>query len=160
MYYAYEQLKKERQNLSEANLCHTEKLDKLFFRLANFSRPQSVVMSIAQNYMTQHYVKAGCNKSEIYGYDNLEDLGSTLSSLATVGILFLSSDIDALSAFEIALPKLQDGSIVIVEGIRHNRQGWKQLLNNKNATLTFDLYEIGIILMRQDFNKQHYIVNF
>ena len=56
----------------------------------------------------------------------------------------------------------QDGMFVVY-GIYENngmRQLWQQLLSDTRSGITFDLYEIGIILFDKKITKQDYIVNF
>ena len=56
----------------------------------------------------------------------------------------------------------QDGMFVVY-GIYENNgmeQLWQQLLSDSRSGITFDLYEIGIILFDKKITKQDYIVNF
>lgn len=163
MYYAFEKLKEERKNISTEKLRNTEKIDKLFFRLANFVQPRNAIIPIVGTDMMKYYIQNGCRSTKIYTYRNNEDLGNILNTLENIGLIYISTDIDSSAIIKKVLPTLPQSSIIIIEGIHHNHtvsEQWKQLKKNIENALTFDLYEIGLILPHKDFPSQHYIVNF
>lgn len=58
---------------------------------------------------------------------------------------------------------LSDNAICVFYDIHassERRESWKKLLSDRRVRITFDLYEVGIVLLRKDRIKQNYIVNF
>ena len=51
----------------------------------------------------------------------------------------------------------------VVYGIYRNqgmKEVWQQLMHDERSGITFDLYELGVILFDKNITKQDYIVNF
>ena len=60
-------------------------------------------------------------------------------------------------------PYLHEGSSVIIGEIYASteREGWwKRLMTDERVRLTFDLYDIGLMLFDKKRYKQNFIVNF
>ena len=54
-------------------------------------------------------------------------------------------------------------SIMVIYGIYSNKemeQVWQRLATDSRSGITFDLYDVGIILFDKKITKQDYIVNF
>ena len=61
------------------------------------------------------------------------------------------------------IPLMNADACMIVGGIHaseEKKNWWKQLKNDERVRITFDLYDIGIILFDPKRYKQNYIVNF
>jgi hypothetical protein len=56
--------------------------------------------------------------------------------------------------------KVSDDSVLIVEGIGHDTNFWRELTEDKRVRVTFDLYYCGIVLFDKKRHKQNYIINF
>ena len=54
-------------------------------------------------------------------------------------------------------------AIFVINGIYKNnemKETWQRLIHDERSGITFDLYELGIILFDKKITKQDYIVNF
>lgn len=119
------------------------KLGLLYFRLVNWRQPQTIIGSGYSNYW-----KAGCQKATI-----------TQELTGLVELMFT----DICQADQ--LPHILKGhtdehSVVVVEGLWHNRTAWQQLVNSEQVSVTFDLYYCGILTFDPKRTKKHYIINF
>ena len=58
---------------------------------------------------------------------------------------------------------IQPDTVFFLEGIRANQEMrvlWKEICNRKDVILTFDLYQIGIVIFQPRFFKKNYVVYF
>ena len=58
--------------------------------------------------------------------------------------------------------RANEQTILVVKGIYKNKQShrvWQTLCKEKKATVTFDLYHLGIIFFEQGLSKKNYIAN-
>jgi predicted O-methyltransferase YrrM len=59
--------------------------------------------------------------------------------------------------------KLPYGSLIVLDDINWSegmRQAWKEIRENKNTTLTVDLFRMGIVFLMRDFFKENYAIRF
>lgn len=117
-----------------------KKLGRLYFRLANWRQPEVVV---SRDY--QAYFKAGCHRSVISDDADRADL--LLMSLTTDPV-------------EILYNKVNERSVLIIEGIQQEKARWREIVADERTGVTFDLYYCGIVLFDKTRYKKHYIINF
>ncbi len=132
-YYQYEILGKNDDWL-------TRKLGRLYFRLANWRQP-----TIIESDGYQEYMQAGCKRA-MFG-ESLEMVRLTLEG-------------DYRRRLFSIYNKVSDDSVLIVEGIGHDTNFWRELTEDKRVRVTFDLYYCGIVLFDKKRHKQNYIINF
>lgn len=111
----------------------------LLLRLANWLQPQVVVVpgdaSIARSYL-----QAGCRRAALC--ESLPACGADM-------VLLREPDDEAARA-------AREGGMLVLDGLQRHRE-W---LRNLPATLTFDLYDVGVAIYEPRLYKQHYIINF
>lgn len=64
--------------------------------------------------------------------------------------------------FDEAMELAHDGMVLIIEGIYGSRAAgalWKEVSNDNRCTLTYDLYDCGIIYFDKKRFKENYTVN-
>ena len=132
-YYAYEKFR--------GDDWLTNKLGRLYFRLANWRQPN---MMEADDY--QRYWQAGCNKTIFAPTINKVELARV--------------SIEDISAWEALLPKCDDQSVIVVEGICRDWERWHQIVDDERCVITFDLYYCGIVIFDKSRFKHNYIINF
>lgn len=132
-YYAYEEL-------TDPDWL-TEKLGKLYFRLANWRQPKVMATDCYQRYW-----QAGCRKTRFVPVVNTVELARI--------------EVEDISSWSSLLPKCNDQSVVVVEGIWRNKELWKAMLQDKRVVITFDLYYCAIVLFDKNRFKHHYKINF
>jgi len=132
-YYAYEEL-------ADSDWL-TEKLGRLYFRLANWRQPSQM---LSDGY--QRYWQSGCNKVRFAAeLDNVE--------LARV-------DIEDDAQWQYLITRCNARSVIVVEGIWRRPGQWLTIMNSSQTGTTFDLYYCGIVFFDPKRCKQHYKINF
>lgn len=154
-YYCYEELKRQYPDARKS----TRKLCELYFRIANFRRAAQVMNFMPQSDIFGAYISAGCRSAEIV---NVED-AKRLDSIGTIELAIMSLRGDYRRFYKAAKEKVCDGSILIVQDIKRDREAqrfWKRIVADRKCTITLDLYYCGIIYFDSKRYKQKYIVNF
>jgi len=129
-YYAYDEL-------TDTDWL-TQKLGRLYFRLANWRQPSEMLSDKYRKYWL-----AGCHYIHF-----TEQLAKV--ELARVDI----------EDYKSLLCLCDDSSVLVVEGINRNRDLWQSLLKDDRIGITFDLYYCGIVFFDNRRYKHHYIINF
>lgn len=132
-YYAYEQFAKNRDGWLK------QRIGKLCFRVANFRQP-----SLIQSTTFIDYLQAGAWNAKIV--EKAEAI-----ELAVAG---------NPSAAERMLSRCNERSVIIVNNIRSQQAAWKQLAENTQTGIAFDLYYCGILFFETKKPKQYYKINF
>jgi hypothetical protein len=132
-YYQYETLGQNDDWL-------TRKLGRLFFRIANWRQP-----SVIESSTYRDYLQAGCRKA-LWGESS--------------ELMVLSLDDEWRSRLLEIYNKVSADSVLIVTGLSRARDVWREIVADKRAVLTFDLYYCGIVLFDKKRNKKNYIINF
>ena len=132
-YYQYAELGRDDDWLRQ-------KLGLLYFRLANWRQPTVIA---SDGY--RDYLQAGCRKAS-FG-DSSEMIRLTL-------------DGDYRGRLATVYDRAEDGTVLIVEGIWHDKAFWREIVADQRTDITFDLYYCGIVLFDKKRAKQHYIINF
>lgn len=149
-YYAYEDMERKHPTTD----MKTRKLGRLYFRIANWLQPQTVVDYRPANSVCTDYIKAGCRKAHV-----AHDIGET----DAVDLLRIDASVGVDAVCECANKLMGSSSVMMVEGIRRNSETkrlWKKLRQSEKVGVTFDLYYVGITFFDKKRYKQNYIVNF
>ena len=132
-YYQYE-------TLGENDDWLTRKLGKLYFRIANWRQPKTIESDGFRNYL-----QAGC-RNAIFGESS--------------ELIRLSMDGDYRSRLLYIYNKVEENTVLIVDGIRRDKGFWHELKADERARVTFNLYYCGIVLFDKKRQKQNYIINY
>jgi predicted O-methyltransferase YrrM len=68
-----------------------------------------------------------------------------------------------INYFKQCLEKVNEDSILIFDDIYWSdemMQAWQEIKNNRQVTVTIDLFYMGIVLFRKEQTKQHFIIRF
>ena len=167
-YYAYDRLK---MSSSTKSLPHyREKVNRLLFRLVNYFRTDTLVEVGTGNGDAIRYMKdarTSMTSVSIKGEDREETLHSLKKELEKLGkldFLHIAFTPYYKEVFEVAFPYLHEASCVVVGDIyasEERKLWWKELTgNDERVRISFDLYDIGLLLFEEKRFKQNYIVNF
>ena len=166
-YYAYDRLKASAGSKSFPH--YREKVNRLLFRLVNHFRPTTLMevgegngdairyMKEARTSMTSISLK-GMDKEE-----TLRRLKEACRKRGKIDFLHIAFTPYYMEVFEEAFPYLHGESCVVIGDIHasaEREQWWKQLLADERVRISFDLYDIGLLLLEEGRFKQNYIVNF
>jgi hypothetical protein len=132
-YYSYETLGMDDDWM-------TQKLGRLYFRIANWRQPKIIE---SNNY--QAYLQAGC-WNVVFGESS--------------ELILLTLDGDYRSRLPYIYNKVKDDTVLIVDGICKDHGLWRELVTDERTCITFDLYYCGIVLFDKKRHKQNYIINF
>ena len=165
-YYAYQDLKKK---LFDHSLSHYRtKVNKLLFRLVNYTRPRTLVEIGCGNGASFAYMLAARTSMEASSLDgNLaeitEQLDDVLKDEDTLDFIHLGFTPYYKEMFQKILPCVNERSCVVVGGIYDSSEKetwWKELIKDERIRISYDLYDIGILFFEPNRYKQHYIINF
>lgn len=120
----------------------TQKLGKLYFRLANWRQPS---LMLADRY--QQYFHAGCQRI-------------TFTTAVPTKVELARVDVEDRNAFEALLPFCDAQSIIVMEGISRDKDYWRVIEKDGRTGTTFDLYYCGIIFFDIQRYKHNYQINF
>ncbi len=158
-YYEYTHLKKEVYGLSKI----ARKLCRLYFRVANYVQPRTVVDYGAGNTAYRSYFKAGCRSCDVVAITPDERGYSKLRALPEVDVARISLKGDYRRVVDTLMDHAGRKSLFIIQRIKKNKETeryWQELVGDPRAGVTFDLYYCGIIFFDKNIIKQSYIVNF
>ena len=153
-YYSYEDLA---LNIPELNVID-RKLCELYFRLANYRQPSKILLSKSDGEASAEYMLRGCNKALVK-----KQLSSGSCDIDEVELAVVSLEGNYRDCYESLLSRVNDTSIIVLEGIYGNkatRRFWKSVVNDDRTGVTFDLYYCGIVFFDKKRYKQNYIINF
>lgn len=153
-YYAYADLAVQ----LKAMTLRQRKEAKLLFRLTNWAQPAEVWMT-AECRRYEDFVRAGSRRAAVVSVTGVKSLGEQPAQRCRRMVIA-----DSPEAVDVVSEQcLDEGSLVVVLNIRHprtRRQQWRALAAEPWTTLTFDLYSLGLIVIKPGYFKHHYIVNF
>ncbi|MCR5078292.1 MAG: hypothetical protein K6A82_09690 [Prevotella sp.] len=161
-YYRYKQLKVQIYGLDK----RTRKLCRLYFRLANYQQPESIIDFLPSSSCYKFYFIAGCKKASYFHVTDQHSPNDWYSVLSQVGehtVLRVSLEKNYSEFLDTALNLLPSSSLIILERIKKNKDSesyWDSLIADDRVGVSFDLYYCGILFLNKDIIKQNYIVNF
>ena len=166
-YYAYDRLKASSGLKSLPH--YREKVNKLLFRLVNYFRPASLIEvgegngdSIRYMREARTSMKSVCLKGEDKE-ETLRRLKIELEKIKKLDFLHIAHTYYYKEVFELSMPYLHAQSCVVVGNIYASKEReawWNQLLTDERVRISFDLYDIGLLLFEEKRFKQNYKVNF
>jgi len=166
-YYSYKDLEQEEQRLktvkSEEWTCNeSRKLKRLLFRMVNRAQPNMIVEAGSPTAATL-YLQGGKKGATYYAISNAEELGNLHGN--HIDFLYLhSADAQWMKGIlSKSLPLAHTHSVFAVQGIGYNKASkalWDEVKRAPGVGITFDLYDLGILMFDPEYHKQDYIINF
>lgn len=148
MYYAYPELKAMYKKLRPNGV--RLKDGKLLFRLANFAQPRVIeLVGYQVDSWVARCLSEGCSHARIVGEDELSQADFVL----------LSRD-EVLKAEDVLDSLPTGGTLVVMHTMGRNRRAWRSAVAHPRAVITFNLADFGIVMVRPELNKQHYVINY
>lgn len=135
-YYAYSTLD---EALPLAHSMRRQKGLHLMFRIANWLQPAVAVVP-QEVCHERRYLQAGCRHALVMAH--APACGADL-------IVLREPD-------ERAAQMVRAGGVLILDNLQQHREWFRRL----PATVTFDLYDLGVAIYEERLTKQHYIINF
>ena len=166
-YYAYGSLKASSASKSLPH--YRERINKLLFRLVNYFRPTSLIEVGEGNGDALRYMRCARSSMTSVGLGGVEKeetlcrLKNELERMKRVDFLHIAFTPYYKEVFELAFPYLSSSSCIVIGDIyssKERKTWWKQLIADERIRISFDLYDIGLLLLEEKRFKQNYIVNF
>jgi predicted O-methyltransferase YrrM len=115
----------------------------------------------------QNFYTLGLKNVELIQGDFAETLPALLNKIPGVDMAFIDGNhrkLPTLHYFDELLKKSTDTSILIFDDIHWSKEmeeAWEVIKQNRDVTLTIDLFFIGVVFLRKDFiEKQHFSIRF
>ena len=162
-YYAYRELESSSPSVNSS--FYRRKVNRLLFRLVNYFQPAFLVNVVGEDDLALRYMKTASTSMktvDVHGQDMKKTLQAVENIKSNVDMLHVG-DTPFYSEVVEKIPHMNTDACMIVGGIHaseEKKNWWKQLKNDERVRITFDLYDIGIILFDPKRYKQDYIVNF
>lgn len=140
------------------------KLCKLYFRLAKYIQPETIVDFAPETKAYGVYFKSGCKQANIRRlHENitLDDLRQLEKSNIGIARISLKGNYDETTHW--LIDRMHAPAVLIVQGIHRNKQSlayWKLLMEDAGTGVSFDLYYCGLIFFDKKMYKQNYKINF
>lgn len=155
-YYKYRQLASDFPDLDGM----ARKRCQLFFRLANYCQARTFLHYGSCQDASLAYVKAGCERVLVR---DGAGKGAQVTLPETPFLACAPAAAPSREWWEWLLAAASDDSVIVVEGIKEGkkeREAWRWLTENDRASVTYDLYDCGIIITAKRRYKKNYIINF
>lgn len=152
-YYAYPSV-----NRTAAKCGYKAARARLLFRIANYSRPQNILMYAPCEAVVSALTMARPSASASVFLDS--NAKEVFQQVRPLGLLYVSEASDYVSQMlEQAINCTSSDSVIIVEGIHRSSEAkicWQKIKQNAAVAVTFDLYSMGIMFFDKSYKKQHY----
>ena len=142
-YYAYPAI-----NCVAAKCGYKAARARLIFRIANYVRPQNILMYEPCEAITCALSMARPSAPV-----------SAFRQGEPFGLLYVGETQDFVSVVEQAVKCASSDSVIIIDGIHRSREmknSWNKVKQNAAVTVTFDLYSMGVLFFDKSYKKQHY----
>lgn len=135
---------------------------RMLFRVANFARPQSIIMYAPCDAVV--CALSAARPSLLASVLSVADgscgnINSAFRAGQTFGLLYVAEGDECASLVEQAIACASRESVIIVDGIHRSRKMgnlWQSVKQNSSVAVTFDLYSMGILFFDKKYKKQHY----
>ena len=164
IYYAYARLRDMRHCTPPHRRENSEKVDKMLFRLANYTCADIIWVGGTCTELTSMYLESARPHAILRRYADEEELCLALRhEKTTPDFLYIAGSIPFENALHLLSQKATNKTVTAIAGIHANHkrlQQWKKARDNEKSGISFDLYDIGILFYDQSYNKQDYTINF
>lgn len=123
---------------------------------------QETIARIAQDNYDRHHAS---NIHLIHG-DIDSHLAPLIASLHTIDLAYIDANhryTPTMQYYQTIRQKTTPESIIIIDDPHRSpemEQAWQQITADPTVTLSIDLYHIGLLFLRPELPKQHYIVKY
>ncbi len=93
-------------------------------------------------------------------------LPEQIDKLPALDFVFIDANhkkLPTLSYFYTLLKKCGPGSMIVLDDIHWSsemKKAWQEIIAHPDATVTIDIYQLGIVLIKPELPKQHWVLTF
>lgn len=174
-YYAYRQLDGLLPKHVRQFRLRPRKLLRLFFRLANYSEAKKALF-LGDSPLALAYMKAAVPsaewKTKFDGHSDAMKMASLANGKEmaqdSFDLMFLGECAEQSLSYSFGdgvgepfdTSLLPTSKLIIIDDLRHRSALFDALKKDDRTTLTFDLYDVGIVMQGLSLNRQDYVINF
>lgn len=106
--------------------------------------------------------KRGVTNVSLITSDFDAEIPSLLNSIEKIDMVFIDgnhTEEATMRYFNLLVDKVNSESIIIIDDIRWSegmRSAWQNICNNKNVSISIDLFRCGLVFFRKGIVKQHF----
>lgn len=184
-YYGYATLEELTKEYSTSMPCYPEATGRLLFRIANHVHPDRIVevgAGLSVFAMAMACPSARCiaitpsstvasamqsllpdyPRIEIRNADEMETFCQVLHEEGGIGLLHVAHTPYYRETVEAALPYVTDRTLMVIEGLHDSREKldwWKELHENRQVGVCYDLDTVGLLFFDRSRHKNTYWIN-
>ncbi|NDV57513.1 hypothetical protein [Bacteroides sp. 519] len=165
-YYAYNEIEKSdkyKQQIKKNKKHTSRKVNRLLFRMVNRFQPTDIAEVGPASSITSLYLKAAKQNADYVCYSADVPITHFTHNLGFLLIHYGENVEKIREIIKESFNCVTHQSVLVIEGIYYNssmKQLWNEVVADKRAVITYDLYDLGIVFFDQKKIKQHYKVNF
>lgn len=150
-YYAYSSLAEKRKQMPQNT---TQQWDELLFRLANYLQPHTVVTPEKGWETARMYISAACSNVHWRGVTDIPDTPPSVIHPVMYG-----NSLNDMTEQELdgMLQRMTEQDLMVVADIRQRKDIWIRLQQHPHVTVTFDLYNWGLVFFSVKTTSGHYV---
>lgn len=167
-----------------------EKYSKLLFRLVNYFQPNSIVLITDELGIDTAYVASVSERLKVFSFQGDKELqkitASNLKQLKlknvtsleepSIGLPNMLKQLDildfvvihqktkeeVLSVFYQCLENANKSTVFVISnvGLPEISGAWEEIKNNNQVTVTIDLFYMGIVFLRKEQVKEHFLIRY
>lgn len=144
----------------------SRKLRQLYLRLSASLEPASSLCVGGESAITADYIVAGRPGLKVQTLPacfSEKDIRAAVSETSQPWFAVIAPCDSAPCAAKCLAGHAADGSMLVIEGIKDNKQMkalWREILKDTPHVVTFDLYYCGLVFFDKKRYKQNFIINF
>jgi len=108
----------------------------------------------------------GLKNTEIITGSFKDSLPEVLQKIQHPLLIFIDGDHrgeSLMGYFETILPFTTGNTVFVLDDIRWSRsmeKSWEKIIKRKEVSVSIDLFRIGILFLKKNINKHHYVIRF
>ena len=122
----------------------------LLFRLTNFSEAK-LALILGKEDLPHTYMRAALPRAQWH----TEPQEGT-----AYGLIYVGKNQEMATPTVLSQLPLEGPQLIIIDFLRNNHPLFESWKNETTTTLTFDLYDMGIVMRGLSLNKMDYVINF
>ena len=113
-----------------------------------------------------NFQKAGMDKIQLVTGNFDDKLPGILGKIDSLDLAFIDGNHQeepTIQYFEQCLLKSNPNSILIFDDIHWSdgmEKAWENIINHPDVTLSVDIFHMGIVFLRKELTKQHFVIRF
>jgi hypothetical protein len=150
-------------SVAERKLLTSPKISKLLYRLVADGQPGNIVELAASSAGNAIYLQKAAPSAMFYSVTDNRQLPGIINGLNQLDCVLIDAKQPVLDSFELCLPKVHDGTLLMVADIYRDtstKAAWSKIKADQRVTITIDLFFIGLVYFRKGQVKEDFSIRF